>query len=273
MSQVGRDKTALITGATSGIGYELAKGFARDRYDLVLVARDQAQLQRVAQELAGAHGVAARVISADLARPEAAAELVEELARERLEIDVLVNNAGFGTYGPFASADLAREEEMIQLNLVTLTQLTRRLLDGMLKRRHGKILNVASTAAFQPGPLMAVYYATKAYVLSFSEALASELRGSGVSVTVLCPGPTRTDFQRRAGIEHTKLVRLRGMEAETVAQIGYHGMLRGAPVVIPGFGNWLLTLLVRMLPRSIVTAIVRGVNTNRSSRQEHKEGP
>ena len=266
-------RRVLITGATKGIGYELAKCFARDRYDLVLVARTQAELTRVAQELHEAHDIAVKTIAKDLARPGAADEIVEELARERFEIDALVNNAGFGTYGPFASADLAIEEEMIQVNLVALTQLTRRLLDGMLKRRHGKILNVASTAAFQPGPLMAVYYATKAYVLSFSEALASELRGSGVTVTVLCPGPTRTDFQRRAGIEHTKLVRLRGMEAETVAQIGYHGMLRGAPVVIPGFGNWLLTLLVRILPRSIVTAIVRGVNANRSSRQEHKEGP
>lgn len=258
---------ALITGATKGIGYELATCFARDGYDLVLVARDQAQLQRVAQELAGAHGVAARVIPADLARPEAAAELVEALARERLEIDVLVNNAGFGTYGPFASADLAREEEMIQVNLVALTQLTRRLLDGMLKRGRGKILNVASTAAFQPGPFMAVYYATKAYVLSFSEALANELRGTGVTVTALCPGPTQTGFQQRAGIEHTRLVRIRGIDVEAVARIGYQGLMRGAPVVIPGLGNRLLTVVVRLVPRNLVTTVVRAINENRSSEQ------
>ncbi len=255
---------ALITGATSGIGYELAKCFARDGYDLVLVARDQAQLQRVAQELAGAHGVAARSSPADPARPEAAAELVEALARERLEIDVLVNNAGFGTYGPFANTDLTTQEEMIQVNLVALTQLTRRLLDGMLKRRHGKILNVASTAAFQPGPLMAVYYATKAYVLSFSEALASELQGSGVTVTALCPGLTRTAFQQRAGIERTKLVRGRPMEADAVARIGYRALMRGTLVVVPGLGNRLLILAVRFVPRRMVTAIVRGLNANRS---------
>ena len=257
--------TALITGATKGIGYELAKHFAQDGYDVVLVARDHAQLQRVAQELSGAHGVAAHVLPADLAQPGAATALVEELARRQLAIDVLVNNAGFGTYGPFAQANLSVQEQMLQLNLLTPTQLTRRLLDGMLKRHSGKILNVASTAAFQPGPLMAGYYATKAYLLSFSEALANELRGSGVSVTVLCPGPTHTAFNERAGLQRTRLLRVRGMTAAAVARAGYQGLMRGIPVVIPGLGNRCLTVLERLVPRNTVTAMVRWINEGRGA--------
>jgi short-subunit dehydrogenase len=255
---------ALITGATSGIGYELAKCVARDRYDLVLVARSEEELQHVADELRRAHGISVTIMPRDLARPDAVSELVAELARAGLHVDVLVNNAGFGTYGPFAETALATAQEMMQLNMVTLTQLTRRLLPGMLEQRAGKILNVASTAAFQPGPLMAVYYATKAYTLSFSEALASELRGSGVTVTVLCPGLTRTGFQQRAGLERTRFMRGRPMEAEVVARIGYRALMRGTPVVVPGLGNRLLTLAVRFVPRRMVTAIARGLNENRS---------
>ena len=254
--------TALITGATKGIGYELAKCFARHGYHLVLVARDHTQLAHVAEELTRAHGISASIIAKDLGHPTAAADIMEVLTREQLEVDALVNNAGFGTYGPFASAELATQEDMLRVNLVALTQLTHHLLEGMLARRRGKILNVASTAAFQPGPLMAVYYATKAYVLSFSEALANEVRGSGVTVTVLCPGPTPTAFHERAGIQRRRL-RLRELSAAVVAQSGYDGLMRGASVVIPGWSNRLLTVVVRLFPRNVVTAIVRRINEGR----------
>src|SRR5919201_510439 len=193
-----RQKTALITGASSGIGYELTQLFARDGYDLVLLARSQARLAQVADDLQHRYGVAVRVLAYDLAQPTAPTQIVAQLQQEDLAIEALVNNAGFATYGPFVATDLATELEMIQVNVVALTQLTKLLLPGMLQRRSGRILNVASTAAFQPGPLTAVYSATKAYVLSFSEALANEVRGSGVRVTALCPGPTRSGFQRRA---------------------------------------------------------------------------
>lgn len=258
-----RGKRALLTGATSGIGYELAKRFARDGYHLVLVARREEELRRVAEELRGADGIPAAIIPKDLAHPMAAEEIAAELQRRELPVDVLVNNAGFAQYGPFATADLAAELGMIQVNVVALTHLTRLLLPRMLQRRDGKILNVASTAAFQPGPFLAVYYATKAYVLSLSEALASELRGSGVSVTALCPGPTRTNFQARAGMEHTRLFSGRIMDAASVARIGYRGLMRGDPVVVPGLRNRVLVLAVRCAPRRMVSAVVRRLNESR----------
>ena len=187
--------TALITGASSGIGLELAKLFARDGYELVLVARRVERLEELGRELTQRHGVRCHTISVDLAQPDAAAEIVRRLEGAGPAVDVLVNNAGFGVLGPLATTEPETAGRMIRVNIEALTQLTRALLPGMLARRRGRILNVASTAGFAPGPLMAVYYATKAYVISFSEALAEELRGTGVTVTVLCPGPTRTEFQ------------------------------------------------------------------------------
>src|SRR6185436_6905763 len=195
---------ALVTGASSGIGADLARELAQGGHDLVLVARGEDKLKALAAELEKAHSIRARVISADLAQPDAAVQLVKQLGGT--PIDVLINNAGYALYGRFAETDAADELRMIQVNIVALTQLAKLLLPGMLARKKGRILNVASTAAFQPGPLMAVYYATKAYVLSFSEALANELQGTGVGVTALCPGPTRTGFQKRAEIERTHLV-------------------------------------------------------------------
>jgi short-subunit dehydrogenase len=195
-------KCALITGASSGIGRELATLFARDGYDLTLVARDRAMLARIGDELTRVHGVAVDVIAQDLSHPNAAAEVYRELKRRSIKIDVLVNNAGFGTYGPFVDSDAATESEMLQLNIVALTKLTRLFLEDMLAKREGRILNVASTAAFQPGPLMAVYYASKAYVLSFSEALANELRDSGVTVSTLCPGPTQIATHLLGAVPH-----------------------------------------------------------------------
>jgi len=198
-------RAVLITGASRGIGLELAKLFARDGFDLVLVARNESDLANVADELRRNDGVSVTVIPKDLSLPTAAEELYQELQREDIEVDILVNNAGFGLYGPFSSTDLRKELQMMQLNMVTLTQLVKRFLPEMLGRRSGKILNVSSTAAFTPGPNVAVYFASKAYVQSFTEALAEELKGTGVSATALCPGPTSTDFAERAGMAETRL--------------------------------------------------------------------
>lgn len=255
--------TVLITGASSGIGRELALLFARDGYRLVLVSRSQQALTALADTLQNKHGVCVNVIAMDLACAEAAASLLQELQQRQLHIDILVNNAGFGVYGEFHRADRAVQLEMIQLNVTTLTDLTKLLLPDMVSKRSGKILNVASTAAFQPGPLMAVYYATKAYVLSFSEALANELHGSGVTVTVLCPGPTPTGFQRRAGVQSSRVFSGHMVDAATVARIGYEGLMRGRLLVIPGVRNRLLACLVRVVPRQTVTRIVRSIQENR----------
>jgi hypothetical protein len=257
--------TALITGASSGIGWELAKLFAEDRHDLALVARSKKKLEQFARDLTAAFGVTVRTIAKDLASPKAAIEIAEELSAAAIAVDALVNNAGFGVYGRFAKTDGAKELEMIQVNLTALTQLTKLFLPSMLERRSGRILNVASTAAFAPGPLMAVYYATKAYVLSFSEALANELSGSGVTVTALCPGPTDTDFQKDAGLEATHLFTSPLIkDARSVARAGYRGMLAGKRIVIPGVGNKLLVQSIRLAPRRFTTAITRWLQEQKS---------
>jgi uncharacterized protein len=253
-------QTALITGASGGIGYELAKLFAGDHYNLVLVARSADKLNQVAAELQGQFGVSVKVIALDLAASPAPKFLFDQLQRERISVDVLVNNAGFGGFGEFAG--MAEEEILgqIQLNVAALTHLTRMFLPAMLARRGGKIMNVASTAAFQPGPLMAVYYATKAYVLSFSEALANEVAGSGVVVSCFCPGATDTGFAKRAGTENSRLFKkLRPMNAEAVARDGYRGLMAGRTVVISGVQNWLVAESVRFAPRKLVTAVSRWV--------------
>jgi short-subunit dehydrogenase len=252
-------KTALITGASSGIGYELTGLFARDGYNLVLVARNQRQLLQMADELKEQYRVSVKIISKDLSAASAPEEIFTELEQESIEIDALVNNAGSATYGLFSETNLDVELQMMQVNMVTLTHLTKLFLPGMLKKRMGKILNVASTAAFQPGPLMAVYYATKAYVLSFSEALADELRGTGVNVTALCPGPTASGFQKRAQMEDSKLFSGQIMDAQTVAHIGYHGLMTNKRVVIPGLRNRMLVEVVRFTPREMVTRVVRNM--------------
>ena len=252
-------RTALITGASSGIGLELARLFAADKWDLALVARSEGKLNELAAELQSAHGVTARVIAADLAKPDAPAKIMEAL--RGVEIEALVNNAGFGLGGEFAKTDLNAEIEMIQVNVTAVTHLTKLVLPAMVARRRGAILNVASTAAFQPGPLMAVYYATKAYVLSFSEAIADELRNSGVTVTALCPGPTDTGFASAAGTESTMLFKMkRPADSKSVARAGYDGMKSGKRIVIPGAANKLLAQSIRVSPRRLVTAIVRKMN-------------
>lgn len=248
---------ALITGASDGIGYELAKCFAREGHDLILAARNEEKLKSVAAEIAATYGVRVSHIVQDLSAPEAARQLFDEVRKRGVAFDYLVNNAGAGTYGLFAETDLERELRMMQLNMNSVTALTKLVLPDMLKRRKGGILNVASTAAFQPGPLMAVYYATKAYVLSFSEALANELKGSGVTVSVLCPGPTRSGFQRSAGMESSKLFRRGVMNATDVAEIAYRQFMRGKTTIIPGLRNKIFSLSVRLGPRKLVPMIVR----------------
>jgi len=253
-----KDQTALITGASAGIGRELAKLFAKDDYNLVLVARDGSRLNQFADELQRQFSISVKAFALDLASASAPQFLFDQLARENIAIDVLVNNAGYGKLGAFAEVALEESLGQIQLNITALTHLTKLFLGPMLERRSGKILNVASTAGFQPGPLMAVYYATKAYVISFSEALASELSGSGVTVTCLCPGATDTEFQKRAGTEDTLLFRgLRPRSAKTVAQDGYRALMKSKPLVISGLRNWLLAESLRISPRRVVTAVSR----------------
>lgn len=241
-------KTALITGASSGIGYELAKLFAKDGFNLVLVARNADKLNQIASELRDQFNVSIKSIPKDLSVSTAPDEIFAAVKKDLIQIDVLVNNAGFNVYGPFFETDLIKEREMIQVNMVSLTHLTKLFLYEMIKRRYGKILNVASTAAFQPGPFGAVYYATKAYVLYFTEAIANELRGSGVNITVLCPGPTKTEFQKRARMKNSRLTRSKLMNAEVVAKAGYYGLMKGKSIVIPGMKNKILVLSVRLVP-------------------------
>ena len=250
-------KPALVTGASSGIGLELARIFAREGYHLVLVARNGDRLRQLASELEKAHGARSLILATDLTEPGAAAYVLDQTTRAGIQVDVLVNNAGFGQYGRFAENDLEECLGQIQLNITTLTHLTRLYLPGMIERKTGRILNVASTAAFQPGPLMAVYFASKAYVLHFSEALGNELHGSGVTVTCLCPGATVTEFHKRANATRMKLLKLGAMDARTVAEDGYRAMIAGKPVVISGFKNWLVAQSVRFSPRRLVTTIAR----------------
>src|SRR6266699_6085456 len=255
-----KQKTALITGASIGIGRELAKLFAQDGYALVLVARNGPRLSEFADELQRQFGIAAKPIPLDLTSPAAPQFLFDQLTREGIQVDVLVNNAGYGKLGAFADVALEEQLGQVQLNITALTHLTKLFLGPMLERKSGKILNVASTAGFQPGPLMAVYYATKAYVISFSEALANELKGTGVTVTCLCPGATDTGFQGRAGTEQTVLFRkMRPMDAGTVARDGYRGLMAGKILVISGLRNRLLAESIRLAPRKLVTAISRKI--------------
>jgi short-subunit dehydrogenase len=254
-------KTVLITGASGGIGYELAKLFAKDGYNLVLVARTAGKLSQVVDELQRQFGIAAKAVTMDLATTTAPQALFDQLQRDGIAIDILINNAGYAKYGEFTEIPLEESVGQIQLNIAALTALTKLFLPFMLQRHSGKIMNVASTAGFQPGPLMAVYYATKAYVISFSEALANELKGSGVTVTCFCPGATDTGFQYRAENDQSRLFKtLRPMDVKKVARDGYRGLMKGRTLVISGLRNWLVAETVRITPRKIATAISRWVS-------------
>jgi len=250
--------TVLITGASGGLGYEFAKLFARDRHNLVLVARSGDKLAQVATELQ-AFGVTVKTISLDLGQPPAPKFLFDQLQRDNTTIEILINNAGFGAYGAFAESDSRTSLDMVEVNIAALTALTRLALPGMVQRKRGRIMNVASTAGFQPGPLMAVYYATKAYVIMFSEAIANELKGSGITVTCLCPGATATNFAGRAKMEESRLFKLGAMKSRDVAIAGYKGMMAGKGLVIPGFLNKTVAMSVRFSPRKLVTAISRSL--------------
>lgn len=253
------NKTALITGATSGIGYELSKLFALNRYNLVLVARNDQRLEDLANELRQAFSISIITIPKDLSLPSSPEGIFSYLKKKSIQVDVLVNNAGFNEYGLFSQTDLHRELQMIQLHIVSLTYLTKLLLPGMLERKLGKILNVGSTGSFVPGPLVAVYCATKAYILSFSEAIAEELKETGVTVTTLCPGSTKTEFAERANMEDVAIFQGNLMDAREVAQIGYNALMRGKRIIVAGCVNKLTISSVRFLPRGMVAKMVKGM--------------
>lgn len=254
---------ALVTGASMGLGAEFARLFASEGYDLVLTARSAERMATLKKEIENLHGVTAHVLVADLTDTRAPVALHDHVRQAGIEIDVLVNNAGFGMHGKFHESDLQTELDMVQVNIIALMHLTKLFVRDMVARRRGRILNVASTAAFQAGPLQAVYYASKAFVLSFSEAIGNELKGTGVTVTALCPGPTPTGFQERANVGKLKGLRLMmRVSPEDVVRAGYKGMKRGRPVVIPGGLNNVHVFLLRLAPRRLVTNVVRLIQTH-----------
>jgi short-subunit dehydrogenase len=256
----GNPETVLITGAWSGIGLELARCFAADGSRLVLVARNTPALENLAVELRRDHKVEAIVLTADLSLPETPGNIFLELKGRGINVDVLVNNAGFGAHGLFPELPLQRQLDMIQVNIIALTELTGLFLPGMIGRRFGGVLNVASVAGFVPGPGMAIYYATKAFVLSFSEALAEEIAGTGVKVMALCPGPTKTNFFKIAHANDAQLVRVADMTAKEVSIQGHKAFQSGRTLKVSGWRNRLLVLLVRLMPRLLVRRIVKKFN-------------
>jgi hypothetical protein len=252
--------TALITGASNGIGLELAKIHASKGGNLVLVARNKSKLDELKKELENQYKVSVYIIGKDLSVFNSAQEVYDETYKQNIKIDYLINNAGFGDFGMFVDSDWNKELQMINLNITTLTQFTKLYLQDMVKHRSGKIMNVASTAAFQPGPIMAVYFATKAYVLSFSEAVNNEVSDKGVTVTTLCPGATESGFQAAAAMEESNLVKGRKLPtSKEVAEYGYTAMQKGKTVAIHGLMNWILANSVRFTPRSLVVKITRKI--------------
>lgn len=252
-------KTALITGASHGIGYELAKEFAQDGYDLVIIARHRPDLETAAEEIQRGYGVSVTPIVLDLSAEGKADELFREMKKKDIRIDALVNNAGFGLFGEFSITDLEKEINMIHLNVIALTELTKLFLPSMLAMKLGRILNVSSIAGFMPGPFSAVYFASKAYVLSFSESLAEELKGTGVHVSILCPGATRTGFEIRSHGERTKLFERDTMitSPQYVAKIAYEGLRKNKRIIIPGMMNKFQIFMLRFTPRKMATFIMR----------------
>jgi short-subunit dehydrogenase len=259
----GRD-TALVTGGSGGIGLGLAKELARNGHSVVLVARKRDPLEAAAGHIEGKYGVRATVFATDLADPIAPARIHEGMLDQGIDIGILINNAGFGAGGPFIDTEVDRELDMIQVNVTAVIHLTKLFLPPMVKRRRGRVMNLASTAAFQPGPLMSVYYASKAFVLSFSEAIAEELRNTGVTVTALCPGPTETGFAAEANIGRSRLFHYSPVaDPEDVARYGYRAMMKGERVAIPALRDKLMIQAERITPRRLVTVLARKLQESR----------
>jgi len=258
------NKTALITGSSNGIGYELARVHAEKGDDLVLVARNICKLNELKEELEEKHKIKVYTMGKDLSVPGAAREVYDEIKMQKIVIDYLENNAGFGDYGFFAESDWNRQEQMINLNVLTLVHLTRLFLPDMIGRKSGKILNVASTASFQPGPTMSVYFATKAFVLSFSEAVNNEVAEHGITVTALCPGATHSGFQAAASLQDSRIFEGNNFPtSREVAEYGYRAMMRGKTVAIHGLKNTILANGVRFAPRSLVVKMARKVQAKK----------
>jgi len=252
-----KGKYAIVTGASCGIGYELAKILAKDGKDIVVIARSRDRLEDLKKEIESKHGTKVKVLAKDLSDPKAPPQIFSELEKEKIAVDVLVNNAGYGVYGMFLETDLQEELAMIQVNAVSLTHLTKLFLKGMVRDKSGYILNAASLCAFLPTPMEAVYCSTKSFVLHFSEALANELQGTGVKVTCLCVGLARTEFQKRARMENCKAAKRKMMDAATVAEAGYKALKRGKLIEIPGMIYKFAPWFARLAPRNVVTRVVR----------------
>lgn len=250
-------RNALVTGASRGIGLELSTLLARTGYNLILVSRNGKALRETAANLARMYGISVLPMPADLSDPSSPERIFRGVSRAAIPVDILINNAGFGVFGPFVHNAIRDELGMMQVNMVALAHLTRLFLPDMVRRKYGRILNVASTAAFEPGPLMATYYATKAYVLSFSTAIAEELRGTGVTVSTLCPGPTPTGFQERAGVKGIFLMSAISPTVEQVARAGFEGMMKGKSVIVPGVANKIGSVAPRFAPQSVAARFVK----------------
>lgn len=250
-------ETVLITGASSGIGYEFSKLFAEKGYNLVITARREERLSEL-KNIYPENDI--EIISCDLSKEGSSEYLYNEIKKRNIKINILINNAGFGLFGEFQESDIVKEQEMINLNIKTLMELTKFFSKDMLVENFGKILNVASIAAFQPGPYMSVYYASKAFVLSFSEAVRNELRKTGVNISVLCPGPVKTEFEKSADLEKSKLFSiLKPVDAKKVAQKGYEGLYRNKAIIIPGFFNKTAVFMSRFIPRGIIVNMARKI--------------
>ena len=246
---------ALITGGSVGIGAALADVFASHGHDLILIARTREKLEARGRDIHAKYGVHVTCLPEDLTDPSGPRRVHEAVADQKLDVHYLVNNAGVGLFGKFATTDLDSELKMIQLNVTSVVDLTKRLLPSMIERGSGRILNVASTAAFVPGPWMSVYYATKAFLLSFSQAIDYELRPAGITVTTLCPGPTESEFKVRAGSQRSRLFEAFVMDAPRVARVGYDAMMNGKVLAVPGLRNKLIPVAARLAPRSMVTTL------------------
>lgn len=266
------NKTVLITGASTGIGYELTKVFSKNGYNLVLVSRNSQKLEILAKEMEKQHDIKAKVIPKDLSKSSAPQELYDDIVADGIDIDVLVNNAGIGINGKFTDLSADKHMELIQLNIISLTMLCKLFGTDMVKRRSGSILNVASTAAFQAGPLMSTYYASKAYVLLLSEGLNNEFAQDGVNVSVLCPGPTDTEFAARADMSSAKIINVPWiMSAAKVAEICFSGLMRGKKIIIPGLMNKFIAFSTRFTPRSVLVLITRSLNQKEAVSDVHKK--